>query len=256
MTGRAVLEKLRGVAGLVAPRATAAARWVWSHRELVLVMLLVLAVALAVRLSGRAVEAEAAAAAATAREAGEARAAAAGVPVVHPVPPPEVVRVVEQVRVEDPVLRRRLEEAEHELGRLRFELAAQLRAPPGPAEAPVAKGDPLELSANLVMAVTPEGAHVLEGSLAAVKLPSRELILRQPFSYPLTLAVQATPAAPCPANQDRPWRLGAVGGVSGQGWLAGAAYTRRLDVWGWRPELLATAAGGPGGAVLLVGAAF
>jgi hypothetical protein len=44
--------------------------------------------------------------------------------------------------------------------------------------------------------------------------------------------------------------------VSGQGWLAGGAYARRLDLWGWQPEVLAAGAGGPGGAVLLVGALF
>jgi hypothetical protein len=167
--------------------------------------------------------------------------------------------VVERLVSEDPELRRRLERTERELGKTRLELAARIRAEPGPAQVAVAKGDQLELGADLVVRETKGGAYLLEGTLSAWTWPSRELLLRQAYSSPATVAVRPPPAEPCLAAQDRPWRVGGVGGVggvSGQGWLAGAAYTRRLDVFGWRPELLATAAGGPGGVVLLAGVAF
>jgi hypothetical protein len=72
----------------------------------------------------------------------------------------------------------------------------------------------------------------------------------------VTLAVETSPGTGPPADEDRGWRVGAVGGASAQGWLAGAAYARRLDLWGWRPDVLVAGAAGPGGVVLLGGALF
>jgi hypothetical protein len=255
MTARELLEKGKGLAELAAPRLTAAAAWAWRNRVVVLAVLVVLLAASALRSCYRADLAEGRAAAGAVREAGEARADAAGIPVVHPVPQAVVDEAGEKAKREVPELKARLERAQKELGRLRLELVARVQTDPAPAQEPVAKGEHLRLGADLVVGQAPSGAHLLEGTLDARTLDGK-LVLRQPFSAPVTIAVSAPCEAASPAAQDRAWRAGGVGGVSGQGWLAGAAYTRRLDVFGYRPEVVAAAAGGTGGAVLLVGVLF
>jgi hypothetical protein len=251
-----LLTRARELAAAARPGAAGAAAWAWSHRTLVLGALVVVLALAGLRSCQRAERAEAGAAAAAARTAGEARAEAVGVPVAHQVPQAAVDEAGERAKRENPALRAQLAAAEKELGRLRLELVAHIGAAPAPAQVPVAKGQQLRLGADLVVAASPDGAHLLEGTLEARLVPGGELVLRQPYSGPVTWAVTAVPAAGCPAQQDRPWRVGGVGGVSGQGWLAGGAYARRLDLWGWQPEVLAAGAGGPGGAVLLVGALF
>ncbi|ACL67094.1 hypothetical protein [Anaeromyxobacter dehalogenans] len=97
------------------------------------------------------------------------------------------------------------------------------------------------------------GEYRLTGTLGARLEGSGALVTRQLFSAPATLAARTPPAEPCQAHEDRPSRFGVV---SPSGWLAGAVATRRVSLWRWQAEGVATVAGGPGGAVLLVGAAF
>ncbi|WP_242394864.1 hypothetical protein [Anaeromyxobacter oryzisoli] len=262
---RAVLEAAR-------PGAARAARWAWEHRTIVLAALVLLLAAVGLRSCRRAEHAEGQAAAAATRSAGEARAEAAGIPVVHEVPSAQVAEERARLEREDPVLRDELARAERELGKLRAELVARAQAAPAPVTAaprpPQAAGEPsrptvllqgdqLRLGADLVVARAPSGAHVLEGTLYANRDSDGALLVRQTISSPVTVAVEATSAAAsCQAAQDRAWRVGPVGGASGSGWLAGAAYARRLDLWGWRPEALVTGAAGPGRAVLLGGVLF
>jgi hypothetical protein len=273
VTALELLGRARGTLEAARPGAARAARWAWEHRTVVLAIAVVLLLALNVRACRRAGDAEGRAAAAEKRGAGEVAAAAAGVPVVHEAPQATVDAEAERARRENPLLAARLARAERELGKIRLELVARVRTEPAavggaprPASFEVGKeatppvallvGDQLHLEADLAVARTPAGAHVLEGTLAAWRVLDGELLLRQPFSAPVTFAVETSPGTGPPAHQDRVWRIGAVGGASGQGWLAGGAYARRLDVWGWRPEVLVAGAAGPGGVMLLGGGLF
>lgn len=250
MTARELLAAAR-------PGAARAMAWAWAHRTLLLALAVVLLVALGLGQCRRAGQAEATAAAQAARAGGEAKAAAAGVPVARTVPQPAVDDLRAQIERENPQLRAELERTRRALGAARAELAARIRAEPAPAQVPVPAGASLLLGADLVLERgAAAGEYRLLGTLEARLAEGGALVARQAFSAPATLAVRTQPAEPCQANGDRAWRVGPVGGLSEEGWRAGAAYTRRLDLWGWRPEVLAAGAGGPGGAVVLVGTLF
>lgn len=252
------MSGLRAWGRALAPKASAAIAWLWRNRLVVLAVLVVLLAALYLRSCQRAVTAEAGRAAVVKRAAGEARAEAAGVPVVHAVPQASVDAEGERAKREVPLLQKQLERVQKELGRIRLEMVARARTEPAPAAAPVAQGEYLQLGADVAVAETEAGAFILEGMLEARTVPAGEVVLLQPIAAPVTVATRAarTPV-PCPdAATERSWRLGPVGGVSGQGWLAGVAYTRRLDLWGYRPEVMVTIAGGPGQGLVLVGPLF
>jgi hypothetical protein len=216
---------------------------------------------LVARSCNRAGEAERRAAAADERAA----AAAAGVPVVQP--------------VED--VRPALEEALRENDQLRDELARARRAVPGarpvlvvraatepaavtaarPTDAPPAtpgavpvllQGDQLRLELEQVGLEGKAGAHLVVGTMAARRVLDGALLLRQPFTAPLTVAVEKA----APAKRAARWRAGPLAGVGGGGWLAGALLatpSARVPLLGWTVEAWVGAAAGPGGAVLLAG---
>lgn len=250
MTARELLQAAR-------PPAARVAAWAWGHRTLMLALALVAAVALGLGQCRRAGQAEATAAAAAARSGGEAKAAAAGVPVVPVVPQPAVDEERDRLARENPLLQAELARARKALGAARAELAARIRAAPAPAAVPVPKGASLLLGADLVLDEgLAAGEYRLHGTLEARLEATGELVAQQLFSAPATLARRAPPEKPCPTHEDRLQRVGLVGGASVDGWLAGGAYTRRLDVWRWHPEGLVTAAAGPGSAVILAGILF
>lgn len=256
MTAADVLARGRALVKALLPKASAAGAWAWRNRVLVLVVLVVVLAVLGLRSCQQARVAEAGQVAVVQRAAGEVKAEAAGIPVVHAVPQASVDEEGERAKREVPILKAQLDRVQKELGKVRLELVARVRTEPAPAQAPVAKGEYLQLGADLMVAETKDGAHILEGTLEARTVPAGEVVLLQPYSAPITIAV-SSPPAPCPADAVmRSWRLGPVGGVSGQGWLVGGAYTRRLDFWGYRPEVLVTVAGGPGQGLVLVGPLF
>jgi hypothetical protein len=72
---------------------------------------------------------------------------------------------------------------------------------------------------------------------------------------PLTSALEA-PAAPCKPALERAWRAGGGGGASTSGWLIAGAVSRRLDLWGYRPDVAVTGGAGPGSGFLVATALF
>lgn len=258
MTTADVIARIQSLAKLAAPKASAAWSWTWRNRTAVLAVLVVVFALLFVRACGHAERAEAAAAAAASRAAGEARADVAGVPVVRVVTQAVVDEAGERAKREVPELRAELERTKKALGKLRLEMVARVQATPGPALVPVAKGQQLRLGADLVVAETAEGAFVMQGTLDARTLPAGDLVLRQPFASPVTVALRAPPPPPAAplGVSGRAWRLGPVGGVSGAGWLVGAAYTRRVNLWGYEPQVMVAVAGGPGQGLVLAGPLF
>lgn len=267
-------ELLRRGAELAAgarPRVVAVAGWVWRNREAVLVVAAILLVLLVGRAWRHVDELQGQLDAAARRGAGEARAAAAQVPTVQVVPQAVVDEEGERAKREVPVLRKELERATKALGKVRLELVARIKTEAAPATAPprpaqpageeprpalLLAGDKLRLEADLVGGRSEDGARLAVGTLSAYRVLDGEALAVQAFSQPLTFAVESGPAAACQTQQDRPWRVGAVGGYSGQGWVAGPAYTRRWEVWRVKPEGFIAGAGGPGGVVLLAGALF
>lgn len=256
MTWAALLDLLRRGA----PRARAALALAWEHRTLVLVLLLGLVLSCLSWKCHVASELEAAAEAAVDKAGGEAKAAAAQVPVVREVPVPVLDEEGERAKRENPALRAELDRAQKALGKLKLELLARARTVPAPAAVPVAAGEPLELGADLALTRSPAGAHLLVGTLEA-RLASGALLVRQPFSAPVTVALEAPRDAPREPASLRRWRVGPALGVSEDGPRAGAVLAGRLRVFRWEPELIATAAAGPRregglGGVALVGVAF
>ncbi len=257
MTPSELLERARAGVAAATPTFAGAAGWTWRHRTAVLAGAVVLLVALNATTCRRASSAEKAVEAATKRAAGEAKAEALGIPVAHELEQPAVDEEAERLRKENPVLRAQHERDEKLIGKLRTELAAHVETAPAPALVPVAKGEQLRLGADLEVNRTEDGAHILTGSLEARLAASGELVLRQPYSAPVTIAaIAASTAEARAAAPERAWRFGAAGGATGQGWVAGGLVTYRLDLWGWRPEALGTVAAGPGGVVALAGVAF
>ncbi len=266
-----LLEAARERGEAWTPTFLGAARWTWAHRTLVLAVAVVLLVALNASSCRRAASAEAASAAAAKKAAVEAKAESIGIEPIREAPQAQVDEEGERARKENPVLRARVDDLEKQLGKTRLELAARIRTAPAPvADAPrppqpageavrpavLLAGDQLRLGADLQVRGR-AGAHLLVGTLEAWRAADDVLLWRQPYSEPVTVALMAPPAPEaCAAAPERAWRFGAAGGVSGHGWLAGGLATYRLELWGWRPEGVATVTAGPGGIAALAGFAF
>jgi hypothetical protein len=239
-----------------------AGRWAWTHRTLVLAVLAVLLVALAVDACGRAGKAEAALDAAKKLAAEQARARRADVPVVQPVSQAQVDEEAARALAERPELQAAKVRLEKEVGRLRAILVVRGETSPAPSVGPVRPGepagglagpavllragDPLKLKLLGVGEEGPAGARALLVSIGVVRVADGQELHRGPLSVPLTSALQAPPAAPCQAALERAWRAGGGGGASTSGWLLSAAASRRLDLWGYRPEVVGTIGAGPG----------
>jgi hypothetical protein len=203
-----------------------------------------------------------------ARSAGEAQAHAAGVPVVDQVDQRALDARAAALEHDNGTLRAERDRARKALGALRAHLVAHVEAagapvggtaaPPQP-ERPVALyvGEQLRLGADLVVDELAGGAHVLSGSLDATG--PRGLLLRQPFSAPVTVASQAGAAAPAAHAAASGWRWGPLGGWSGSGWLLGGLVATpevRLPLIGSRTGFALNAAGGPGGVFVMAGPTF
>jgi len=195
----------------------------------------------------------------------EARARAAEVPVVQVVTQRVVDEEAEKAKRENPELRAELTRAAKEIGKLRALLvvrgttaptpvtAQPLPAPEGCPRCQLGELDQLELAVDGVGVEGEEGATMLVATLEASRVSDGALLARAPLSAPVTVAFR-TPAVEA-GNRAR-WRAGPVGGVSGQGWLAGAALVSpelRLPLLGWYASGTALAAGGTGGTLLLGG---
>lgn len=112
---------------------------------------------------------------------------------------------------------------------------------PGASACVLAQGDELRLSVDEVVLATKAGNRVLVGTIAAERGGQQPtLLLRQPFSAPLTEAVAEQPEPP-PGWGVGPWV------AAGNGWAAGVAVASpswRVPWLGWRVE--ASVGGGIG----------
>lgn len=267
----AFLARLR--AALASPATLGTARWLWARRTLVLLAVAIVLAMTALRTCHDLAGVRAAAQAARDRAAEEAVARRAEVPVVQVVPQPVVDEAAQAALARLPELEAARKRLEREVGRLRALVVVHGETAPGPAvgkerpgEPPQASdvplprvllrlGDSVALSLDGVAYEGKAGTQALLATIGVTRAADGELLHRGPLAVPLTSVLGAPGRCEAPAPA-RAWRAGPVGGATGQGWVAGAAGTYRLDLWGYRPELVATAAGGPGGVALLAGVLF
>lgn len=267
----AFLARLR--AALASPATLGTARRLWERRTWVLFVLVLLLFGVTLRTCHDLAASRAQAQAAQDRAEEEAAARRAQVPVVQLVPQPVVDEAATDALRRAPELEAARKRLEGEVGRLRTLLAVRAETAPGPAvgrerpgEAPQAAdvslprvllrlGDPLRLTLDGVAYEGKAGSQALLATIGVLRAADGELLHRGLLSVPLT-TVLAAPGRCEPEAPGRAWRAGPVGGATGQGWVAGLAGTYRLYLWGWEPEVLAAAAGGPGGVALLGGVLF
>ncbi len=219
-------------------RLLAVGRWIWGHRQLVLLAGALIVAVIAIRGCRRVGELEGAASAAAERQ--QARETGA-----TPVEPVEDV----DARVED--LTKRNADLAVLVDRLRRKLGAKPVAvltaatEPMPVARAIPLGERLRLEVESVELRGKRGSLMVAGTLAARDL-SDAVILRGPFSAPVSLAEEESAATPRAPGR---LALGPLVGVSSSGGaLYGAAGTfRLLEAWGWGIEALGTGAAGPGG---------
>jgi hypothetical protein len=272
-----LVARARQLGAAARPGAAAALGWAWANRTLVLGVLVLVLAALNFRACQRAGVAEERAAAAAARAEEEARARQAAT-VAEPAPQGVLDEEAKRILAAHPALLARVKELEARIGKTKPVVTIRGRTddipvtgPPRPGEPPAGTGPAVSLryGDRFRLALDGIGLQGKKGSLSllldvsAFRSADDAELGRAPLSVPLTTALLSELATPqaCPAAAEgRRWRAGPVGGVAGGpgggGWLAGGAGTVRLNLWGWRPDVLLTGAAGTGGAVVLAGGLF